>query len=157
MKKILLLIFVINIPNHCQIIKEKSLIGIWQANTKIISSGYQDTYQFFSNGDFIFHTNQNDGLQRVVEIKGSYNLIKDTIYLEIKSTLEKIGGKIVRSDITTLSDSWEIIDCHIKEIKQPSDDIQNIILEPCKVKDETCLIFDKSILYYKINNNPSKY
>jgi hypothetical protein len=157
MKKILLLVLLINLLNYSQTLKKENIVGIWQANTNIIGSGYQETYQFFINGNFIFHTNQNDGLQRILEIKGSYILVADTIYLKVKSTIEKIGGKICRSEITTLSDSWEIIDCQLKEINQSSYEVQNIIYEPCKDKSENCLILDKSNAYYRINKDPNKY
>jgi hypothetical protein len=156
MKKLLIILLILPIFNYCQIIKKNDLTGIWQFKNKEIGSGFTDTYQFFRNDTFIFNTSQFDGLQRVVSIKGKYEIKGDSLLLKLESTKERVGGSIVRSEINTLSDSWEIQDYKMVERKLPVTEKQNIVLEKCNNNEKACLLFDKRI-YYKVDINPENY
>lgn len=155
MKKIFLILLLNATITYCQAISQKILIGAWQEKTNEISSTYLGTYQFFPDGKFKYNTNGYDGLQRVLSIKGSYKLDEDTLFLKVESTVEEIGGIIQRSEINTLNDSWEIDNAKVKEVKQPENNYQRIIIETCGDQNNNkCLILDKR-KYYKIFNNPS--
>jgi len=84
------------------------LIGKWQADTAEVTSMYRDSYQFFSDGKFAFKPNEYDGLNPIISINGNYKIVKDTVYLKPLSMKEIIGGHLIRSKSTTLSDIWEI-------------------------------------------------
>ena len=74
-----------------------NLVGIWQKSTSEISSGYLDSYLFFSDGTFRFNTNQYDGLRRVLSIGGKYKIENEKIIFIIEYTIEVIGGVFERS------------------------------------------------------------
>ena len=127
--------------------KTENLIGTWQAESNEISSTYLDTY-VFSKNEFTFKPTGYNGLNRIVEIKGSYKLIENKIIFHVNFITEIIGGKIERSMITTLSDSWAI-DGGKLVTKKTKSDAQTAILESCEPE---CLIIDKR-KFYKINDD----
>jgi len=56
-------------------------------------------------------------LNRIIEIKGKYFIKVDTLVFEPQFTKELTGGYFIRSETTTLSDTWEIIGAKIKTFK----------------------------------------
>jgi hypothetical protein len=76
---------------NAQNLKKEDLIGIWQYGSSEINSGWFDNYQFFNNGSFVFNTNQNDGLKRVINIGGTFSLKSDTLFLYINFSKELLG------------------------------------------------------------------
>jgi len=95
----------------------KDIIGLWQENDSVVTSMYHDTYRFELNGKFIFNPNEYDGLNRIVSLIGTYKIKKDKLILLPSQMKELIGGYKIRSEITTLSDTWEIQGAKIKTIK----------------------------------------
>lgn len=95
----------------------KNIIGLWQENDSVVTSMYRDTYRFELNGKFVFNPNEYDGLNRIISIKGTYKIKKDKLILLPSHMKELIGGYPIRSEITTLSDTWEIQCAKIKTIK----------------------------------------
>lgn len=77
---------------------------------------YHDSYQFFSDDKFIFRPDEYDGLRRIISINGIYRIKKDTLFLTPEFTKKIIGGYPVRSESTTLSDTWEIIQGQTKTL-----------------------------------------
>ncbi len=153
MKKIVLLILVLK----CFSVQAQSLTGIWQLNTPEVSSGYQDTYQFFSNGTFRFNTNQSDGLRRILSIGGKYKIEKSNIIFNIEYTIEIVGGSIHRDEITPGSDSWAIEGGQTKKISLTKSTMQRAILEVGKKdKGVDILLIDKR-KYYKVDNDPDNF
>lgn len=72
------------------------LVGIWQAS-KTMATGWNDTYQFFPDGKFIFHANQMDCSKRIVSQSGEWNGYL-SIQLLIKEQVVMVGGKLVKAD-----------------------------------------------------------
>lgn len=138
--------------------KPSELIGIWQADNNEDGSAWPDVYRFFDNKKFIFNPNQYDGLKRIFAINGTYRIVENKLYLKVISTTEIEGGHIVRSTITTLSDSWEIVGGKEKEVKQRNKDEEFIEIQQCNndISKESCIILDGR-KYYKMQNDPSKY
>ena len=85
------------------------LNGKWQAESASLTSMNFDTYQFNDKGKFQFKPNGYNGLNRVISINGSYSIKGDTLYFTPEYTNEITGGNFVRSESTTLSDTWEIV------------------------------------------------
>jgi hypothetical protein len=102
--------FFISISSFCQTsVKEKNAIkGTWQVGTNEVSSTNHDTYTFIENNKFEFKPTGYNGLNRIVKISGTYKIEDNEIIFNIQTVTELIGGKIERSMITTLSDSWAI-------------------------------------------------
>ncbi len=109
-----------------------NIIGRWQAESQSITSMYHDMYQFYNDGRFVFSPDAYNGLNRILSINGHYKIKVDTILLTPEYTKELIGGFPIRSESTTLSDTWEIVQGKIKII-------------PCKKT--------KQIIAIKINSN----
>lgn len=124
---------------------EKNIVGIWQADSSEVTSMYHDTYQFYKNGNFEFKPDGYNGLNRVLSINGRYELKKDTVLLYIKSTKEIVGGYPNRSEITTLSDTWEIINGKIKTFTFKKNILQKVKINKCS--DEKCILIDDRKFY----------
>jgi hypothetical protein len=128
MKKTILITFLLTLLNlvFCQ--SDLKISGKWQAETAQITSMHFDTYNFSKNGSFNFSPNAYNGLNRIISIIGKYEIKADTLILIPEYTSEILGGYFVRSEVTTLSDTWEIIGGHLKTI-------------PCKIKKLQTAIF----------------
>jgi hypothetical protein len=119
--------------------------GLWQAEQSEVTSMYHDTYQFFPNGRFVFKPDEYNGLNRIIRILGSYEIKDDSIVYEVDSTEELLGGCPIRSEITTLSDTWEIFGGQVKIISCLSKVQQYAILKFCKEPD--CILIDDRNFY----------
>ena len=149
----IIIILLISFNSICQTsvnTENKNIIGIWQAETNEVSSGYLDTYRFYENNKFAFEPSQYDGLKRIVQIAGTYKIDNAKIVFYVHSIKELVGNKIERSMITTLSDSWAIDGGKLvtKKIKSSP---QDATFEFCKSNEDNqnCLIIDGR-LFYKI-------
>ncbi len=132
------------------------IVGIWQEGDSVVAAMYTESYQFFANGKFVFHTNSFDALERIKEIKGDYRLNADTLYLTATSRVELVGGT-VQPGQPPVSGDWEIDDYTLKEIKQiPPPAVNYIIIEKCEKKSSNCLLFNK-VPYYKTDSNPRNW
>jgi hypothetical protein len=110
---------------------------------------YLDIYQFFNNGKFIFKPNEYNGLNRVISINGTYKIKGDTLFLIPYFTKEVVGGSPIRSESTTLSDTWELINGHIKTF------VCKKISQPVIIKIDTSgnTIFLDNRKFYRIVKN----
>lgn len=139
-------------------ISQKNLVGIWQADNNKESAAWDDVYRFFEDGKFIYNPSQYDGLKRILVITGKYRIVENSLHLKIDSTTEIVGGYLIRSTITTLSDSWEITGGEIKEFKQLDKGEQIIELQHCQNKpsEAICILMDNRS-YYKMQSDATKY
>lgn len=146
---ILLILVSLQVNSQVNVIWENQLIGIWQVNSKECNKFWNDTYAFYENGDFAFTPSMGDGLRRVVNIMGKYQINGDSLTLNVHTIHEKVGGKIVRSRYTSESDSWMIVDAEIKEF--------NIVSKPeslqIKECDDDCIWLDKR-QFFKVIDDP---
>ena len=135
----------------CQIIKnqkEINIVGLWQSNTVEVTSAYLDSYRFYANHKFEFVPTGYNGLNRIIKIVGTYQILENEIKFHVQSLIEVAGGSIERSTTATWSDSWSIDGGKLitKKIKS---NIQIASLEFCNEANH-CISIDKRI-YYKIN------
>jgi len=116
MKKAILIIGLIVLVKLSFSQGKNKLLGKWQAESAEITSMYHDSYQFFNDGTFVFKPDEYNGLNRIISINGIYKLKGDTLFMTPMFTQELIGGHFIRSESTTLSDTWEIIGGQEKKI-----------------------------------------
>lgn len=146
MKKITLLIFnFIFISFTYSQHNINPLIGLWQAEQVEVTSMYHDTYRFYENGNFTFKPDEYNGLNRIISISGIYCINGDTLFLTPKLTKELIGGYPVRSENTTMSDTWEIVEGVLKTINCKKNVKQFAIIKFSQ--GDQCLLIDERAFY----------
>ena len=139
-------------------IKEPELVGIWQAESDAIGSGWNDNYQLFAKGQFIFNLSQKPfGLERIVRICGRYDLRKDTLYLKVNSTFERAGGRIIRVSVGEV-DAWNLVSTKISEKVQPQPNSERAYIKVCTVSQTgiPCISIDGRS-YYRVRMDPHQY
>lgn len=160
MKILQILVFLLSVSacSFSQGITHNELSGVWQCESKEIASAWLDTYQFYSDGRFIFNLNQYDEARRVLAIKGRYRIVKDTLFFKIETTIELTGGHFERNTLTSTHGSWSLSgDLVKKEIKQPEKEEQIAMIKQCSEKQQPdCILIDGNA-YYKISSNPEDY
>ena len=127
MKKILLLALSFILINLTYGQTKNKLVGKWQAEGAALTSMNFDTYHFSTDGKFAFEPNSYNGLNRIISINGSYKIKGDTLFLTPEYTKEVTGGFPIRSESTTLSDTWEIVQGKTKII-------------PCRKTEQSAVI-----------------
>lgn len=145
----IIIVLLISFNSICQTsVNNKNIIGIWQAETNEVSSGYLDTYRFYKNNKFAFEPSQYDGLKRIVQIAGTYKIHNSKIVFYVHSITELVGNKIERSMITTLSDSWAIDGGKIvtKKIKSSPQEAKFEFCESIE-DNKNCLKIDGRLFY----------
>ena len=133
-------------------VHSQSVIGFWQEKTPEVTDGYLNAYEFNSDGTFTFSTNQYFGLSRIVNLGGTYNMRKDTLYLAVQYTTELVGGIIERSkESGTATNLWTITGAKSKKINLPEVVHTTIQVEFQKSSnaDSQLVLFDQT-KYYKI-------
>ena len=135
----------------------QSIIGIWQAKTASVSSAYFDTYQFFPDGTFRFNTNQYDGLRRILSLGGVYEIKNGEVIFTVNFAIEVFGGNLIRSEISTGSDSWSIEGGNIKSIPiiPPVRKTASFFIE--KLVSGIEVITIDANKYYKVDSDPSQF
>lgn len=127
----------------------QNIIGLWQARDTLVSSNYVEHYVFSTGKKFVYNTSGYDGLQRIMTIGGHYNLVGNVLYLTPEYTVEKTGGTLERSRITTLNDSWSIENGQVKTHKIAKPVRQSVQFKLVKRKKGLCMMLD-SWPYYQI-------
>ena len=81
-----------------------SLVGVWQ-DSKVVASGWSNTFLFYKNGVFKFFYNQMDCAKREVSFSGKWIVAGDELKLTV--TRRKIikGGTLELSTGSCASDS----------------------------------------------------
>jgi len=160
MKTLHILLFILNLSacSFSQSITHDEILGLWQCESKEIASAWLDTYQFYSDGRFVFNLNQYDEAKRVLAIKGHYRIVEDTLFFKVEATIELVEGYFARNTLTNTHGSWSLAgDLVKKEIGQPEKEEQIALINKCEEKQQfNCIIIDGSV-YYKISSNPDDF
>ncbi len=134
----------------------QSLIGLWQENSPEVSAAYLNTYEFKSDGTFKFNTNGYFGLSRIVSLCGKYKVTKNTIEVTVPYIIERIGGKIERSEFSgEATHSWVIDGGQLRKnvLDKPAESSISFEFKKSKRAEEAkteMVLLDKSE-FYKIN------
>ena len=144
---ILISLFALQSIVKAQKTEDNWMIARWQLNQAVLTSMNLDMYEFREDSIFLFMPDSYDGLNRIIEIEGRYSIKGDSITLIPMFTMEVFGGYPVRSEITTLSDTWEIFGGKIKRIKCKKATVQKAYIH--YNPEEKTLQID-SYKYYKV-------
>jgi hypothetical protein len=98
----------------------KDLIGVWQRNFKEAGNGLEQNFRFFSDSTFeIDFSNGNEDARDIRELKGTYRLVKRSLYLTIKSRVITEGGKITVTESSESAYIFHITGGTRREIAEP--------------------------------------
>lgn len=136
------------------ITKSQNLIGTWQEGTAEVADGYLNTYHFFPDGTFHYNTTGYDELRRILTIGGKYKIKDKKLILIIEYTIELLGGGIERSRISTLSDSWSILDGKVEKILLKVPLFEKISFNGITKKAEYEYFLIDKIKYFKVKDTP---
>jgi len=73
----------------------KDLVGVWQRNFQAVGNGLQQNFRFFPDGKFEVHfADEQDDARDIYQLKGTYRLVKNALYLTIRSRVVYENGKM---------------------------------------------------------------
>jgi len=139
---------------------EKKLIGVWQ-NSPELAAGWSDTYQFFSNKNFIFNFNQMDFSKRVVKYSGKWEITNNTLVLTIQKITIIFNGQFTESEGSSASEfeliNGNTIEVEIKPVKLVYK-ISNIKMDEDEPEEIRKYIIDiDGVRYWRFYSNPNEY
>ena len=134
------------LTNHVQ---GQNIVGTWQANDTLVTSNYREHYVFSIGNKFAYNTSGYDGLQRILTIGGHYRIAGSVLFLTPEYTVENRAGTVERSHVTTLNDSWAIMEGPLKTYKISAPVRQSVQFRLVKRKKGLCLLLD-STPYYRV-------
>lgn len=131
-----------------QQLSNSDLLGKWQMESTEMADGYYYTYSFLRENVFIFGNDENEGLNRIISLTGTYYLKTDTLTIYLKAEYDLVGGAPQLSEKMAGS-GWEIkggkiVAKDLPEIKQ-----YKLEIKPCADKDNKKCIEINGMSYYK--------
>ncbi len=158
-KSIILLIFMLlpfKNPLAQNIEIEKNIIGVWQENDSLVSSGLKNVYRFYSNGKFRFDVSSYNYLSRLISLSGKYKIRNNSLYLRVLEIKEAKGGEITYGDEADYN-NWNYYNYKEKVITcNPAKDFSLRIKICAESKDVKCLRLNY-LKFYKISSNPAAF
>ena len=141
------------------VVSNKTIIGVWQAGTALVSSALKANFQFYKEGKFVYNTDSYDDLNPLKSITGVYKIEKNTLYLKIKETKQVTGFKVVESEPSFQFGSFRIDGGKVEIIKQNdstySEHSINVDTDK-KVPQKKAIKIDGEV-YYKVAGNSDEH
>jgi hypothetical protein len=142
-------------------INQHQLIGVWQSNSSRLGDALLVHYQFFQNGEFVYHFSEYDDANRVLALKGHYRLVGDLIYMSVHSRTERTGGYFTKGSPGFQDSPFVLEGSTIETFNQvdtvsKNDPFLLSVFQTNKTGKIIGLKID-SHKYYKLSDNPSKY
>ena len=123
----LLIIAMTSIIAHkadCQTKKESvwltptEIVGTWQRGSKEVGSGLLQNFQFSKNNTFVLNLgNDADDARDIIQLKGKYRLVKDSLFFTITSK-KVVEGKIQIADGGISLNLFTISGKNVREIPE---------------------------------------
>lgn len=111
-------------------LSKENIIGTWQRNDSIVGNGLNQNFQFFKNNTFIFNIgNDADDMRDIIQLKGRYRIMKDTIYFTITSKTI-LDGPI---EIADPGISLNIFSIGGKKVKEVAERNPKELPDPCYI------------------------
>jgi len=111
-------------------LSKQQIVGTWQRNDSLVGSGLGQNFQFFSNNLFVFNIGTDaDDMRDIIQLKGKYRLVKNTIFFTITSR-KVLEGTIEISDPGISLNIFNIAGSKVREIpeKDPKE-----LADPCYI------------------------
>jgi hypothetical protein len=137
-------------------LQAQTIVGRWQAGSAQLSNEYNENYQFYANGTFIFNTDGEDGLTRIMKISGVYHIDRDTILFSVRNYVELSGGTLKFTGTEPGESSWKFEGNVPKQVKLSNEAEQKGTFKIYKKQDFVILEIDGA-KYYKVSDDPEKY
>ena len=130
-------------------ITNKEMLGKWQMESTEMADGYYYTYSFLRGNEFIFGNDENEGLNRIISLEGTYYLKKDSLVLYVKQERDLVGGNPELSEKLGGS-GWEVKGGKFVKKDLPKVQQYSLPIKPCADKDGKQCIEINSMAYYKL-------
>jgi hypothetical protein len=157
MKNLIYLILFFNCSTSTQM-SGQSLTGIWQKGSKEIGSSELDRYHFFEDGKFIYYFNGYDGANRILAIKGTYEIKgSGDLIFRVSSFIQREGGFFSKTTSSIEHNGWTLMNYgKVNEVKQQITEI-NSWYEECEKSDVSqCIMIDED-KFYKMEGKPEDF
>jgi hypothetical protein len=132
-----------------QPIDNKDLMGKWQMESTEVADGYYYTYSFLRGNNFIFGNDENEGLNRIISLRGTYYLKGDTLILYLKQEYDLVGGNPQLSEKLAGS-GWVVKGGKTVPRDLPVVKEYKIPIKPCAERDGKRCLEINSMSYYKL-------
>jgi len=136
-------------PDAEQYLENKELFGKWQMESTEMADGYYYTYSFVKGNTFIFGNDENEGLNRIISLTGTYYLRRDTLIIYVKQENDLVGGTPEMTEKLAGS-GWAIKGGKIVLKDLPVVKEYYLPIKPCPEKDNKRCIEINSMSYYKL-------
>ena len=130
-------------------LENKDIMGKWQMESTEVADGYYYTYSFLRGNIFVFGNDENEGLNRIISLTGTYYLKKDTLIIYVKQEYDLVGGTPQMSEKLAGS-GWEIKGGKIVTKDLPVIKQYYLPIKPCAEKDGKKCLEINSMSYYKL-------
>ena len=148
-RALLFVIFLLfTIMSFGQQLSNGDILGKWQMESTEMADGYYYTYSFLRGNVFVFGNDENEGLNRIISITGTYYLKTDTLTIYVKGEYDLAGGTPELSEKKAGS-GWEIKGGKIVTKDLPEVKKYDLEIKPCKDKDNKKCIEINGMSYYK--------
>ncbi len=130
-------------------LSSKEITGLWHINSPLVGDAYQKIFRFYKNGEFAINHSQYDDIARIKRINGKYSVADSSLFLEIETRTELIGGKLVQGNQGFQSEEFVLFDAKPVVIKQIGEKTEDYPIKRCKSKNGAKCIQVGNNKYYK--------
>ncbi len=133
-----------------------AIVGLWQIHDSLVASGLDDNWKFYKDGHFSY--NQNEALNPLRSISGTYYIKNDTIvYLKVTEISQMTGYQIIAPDPAVESGTFKIRGGMLKATAQDSKEYVDHPLKIAIKAGKKAIQIDGGDFYFKVANNPDAY
>jgi len=137
-------------------IAKSNIVGLWQAKSIRTGSALLAHYQFFANGEFVYHFDEYDDRSRIREAGGKYTLKGKILRLYVTYRKEIVGGELVQGSMGFQSEEIVLEGGRLIKIPQASKEPIEIDIETCESKEGFSCMKLQNNTYYKLSSNPKE-
>jgi hypothetical protein len=138
------------------VIAQKDIIGLWQQNESMLTSGLDNVYRFYSDGKFSFDVSSYNYLSRLRSLNGEYKVQNNILYLKVLEVKEVVGGEVTYGDEADYNNwNYEGSKEKVTIYKKPKE--FSLSLELCKESKNMMCIRLNYLKFYKIDANPKAH
>jgi hypothetical protein len=135
-----------------------SLVGVWQ-DSKIVASGWSNTFLFFKSGEFRFFYNQMDCAKREVSFSGKWKVSGEELRLKVMQKNIIKGGTMELSSGSCASDSMIVggVEKTVK-LKPPEVLVYSVSQIYADNRDDIqrLKVYIDAMNYWKFSDNPDE-